>query len=162
MQYFGELRRPYFRLYVYFMLRNHHLEKKAIKKQISSVDNIPKFMKSLSWTYVSMNAVHVYTALRSFLYNHSCHNPECDGFSLLRCGGCDSASYCNGKCQEKGAKDHNCEIYQDYRRNRDEVPTIIENILEKCFVKKVSFSLHSFSKSLIIDDQNLQVLLWGS
>ena len=91
----------------------------------------------------------LYTARRSFLYNHACHNPECDGFSLLRCGGCDCASYCNGKCQEKGAKDHNCEIYQDYRRNRDEVPTIIENILEKCFVKKVSISLHSFSKSLM-------------
>ena len=69
VQYFGELRRAYFRPYVYFMLRNHHLDKKAIKKQISSVDNIPEFMKSLSWTDETM----LYTALCSFLLNHACH-----------------------------------------------------------------------------------------
>ena len=139
-------RRPYFRPYVYFMLRNHHLDKKAIKKQISSVDNIPEFMKSLSWTDETM----LYTALCGFLCNHACHNLECDGFSLVRCGGCDSASYCNVDCQEKGSRVHNCEMYQQLRTRRDVVPTIIENFLEKNFFgKKVSISLHSFSKSLM-------------
>ena len=103
-------------------------------------------MKSLSWTDEKM----LYTALCSFLYYHACHNPECDGFSLLRCGGCDSASYCNVDCQEKGSKVHNCEMYQQLRTRRDVVPTIIENFLEKNFFgKKVSISLHSFSKSLM-------------
>ena len=145
VQFFGELRRAYFRPYVYFMLRNHHLDKKAIKKQISSVDNIPEFMKSLSWTDEEM----LYTALCSFLLNHACHNPECDGFSLLRCGGCDFASYCNVECQEKGSKAHNCEYLKQFRINRDAVPTTIEFILEELFGKKVSISLHSFSKSLM-------------
>ena len=97
-QFFGELMRPYYRPYVYFMLEYHHLNKKAIKKLISSVNNIPAFMKSLSWT----NELMLYNALCEFLYRHLCHNPECNGFSLFRCGGCDSASYCNLECQEKG------------------------------------------------------------
>ena len=145
VQFFGELRRAYFRPYVYFMLRNHHLDKKAIKKQISSVDNIPEFMKSLSWTDEEMP----YTALCSFLLNHACYNLECDGFSLLRCGGCDFASYCNVECQEKGSEVHNCEYFKQFRTRIDDVPKCIENILEKLFGKKVSISLHSFSKSLM-------------
>ena len=142
---YGELLRPYLRPYVYFMLKNHHLDKKAIKKHISAVQNIPEFMKSLSWTDETM----LYTALCSFLLNHACYNLECDGFSLLRCGGCDFASYCNVECQEKGSEVHNCEYFKQFRTRIDDVPKCIENILEKLFGKKVSISLHSFSKSLM-------------
>ena len=147
VQYFGELMRPYFKPYVYFMLQNHDLDKKAIKKKISSVDNIPEFMKSLSWT----DEIMLFCALCSFLARHACRNPECDGFSLLRCGGCDSdlASYCNVECQEKGSKAHECEEEKEFRRRRDEISEMIENNLEMCLGKKVSISVHSFSKSLM-------------
>ena len=146
-KYFGQLMRPYLRPYVYFMLNNHHLDKKAIKKHISAVKNIPEFMKSLSWT----DEIMLFCALCSFLARHACRNPECDGFSLLRCGGCDSdlASYCNVECQEKGSKAHECEEEKEFRRRRDEISEMIENNLEMCLGKKVSISVHSFSKSLM-------------
>ena len=144
-QYFGELLRPYYRPYVYFMLENHHLNKKAIKKLISSVNNIPALMKSLSWT----NELMLYNALCEFLYRHLCHNPECNGFSLFRCGGCDSASYCNVECQEKGSKVHDCEMLLHFKTSREDVPKSLEKMLEICLGKKVSISIHSFSKSLM-------------
>ena len=144
-QYYGELMRSYLRPYVYFMLENHHLDKKAIKKKISSVHNVPEFMKSLSWT----SEVTLYNSLCAYLARHSCLNPECDRFSLLRCGGCDVDSYCNVECQEKGSKIHNCQMSKDYKSRRDVVPNMIQLRLEKCLGKKVCISLHSFSKSLM-------------
>ena len=144
-KYFGQLMRPYLRPYVYFMLKNHHLDKKAIKKHISAVKNIPEFMKSFSWT----KEVMLFEALCTFLARHSCQNPTCDGFSLTRCGGCDHASYCNVDCQEEGAKDHDCEISKKHRRARDFLPELIEKDLKMFLVKEPSISLHSFSKSLL-------------
>ena len=141
----GELMRPYLRPYVYFMLKNHHLDKKAIKKHISAVKNVPEFMKSLSWT----KEVMLFDALCTFLARHSCQNPACDGFSLTRCGGCDYASYCNVDCQEEGAKDHDCEDSKKCRSGRDFLPELIEKDLKICLVKEPSISLHSFSKSLM-------------
>ena len=91
----------------------------------------------------------MYNSLCSYLARHSCLNPECDRFSLLRCGGCDMDSYCNVECQEKGSKIHNCRMSKDYKSRRDVVPNMIQLRLEECLGKKVCISLHSFSKSLM-------------
>ena len=141
----GESMRPYFRPYVCFMLKHHHLGKKAIKKYISSVTNMPEFLKSLSWTKVDM----ILTTLVMFLQNHACHNPECDGFSLLRCGGCEYVAYCNVECQEKSAKSHDCEASQRSRYNDDFLPGWVEHELRICLGKEPSISVYSFSKSLM-------------
>ena len=72
--------RPYFRCYVNFVMKNP-INGRESKKIIREVENLPEFLKSLSWTGGDFI---IYTFVL-FLEDHICRGKNCGNFTYLKC-----------------------------------------------------------------------------
>ena len=143
------LQRSLFRPFVYFMMDNHHLDEKECEELINSVDNIPKYVKSLGWTRNDA----LFHALCLYLKERSCRGPGCDGFGLSFCKNCREAHYCSKECQTRdwkvGGHKSACKMLWELKAFKLMAPSTVDIALEQHLQKKLNISITTFSKMLM-------------
>ena len=85
--------RPLYQCYINFVMRNQ-VNSKDCKRIIRKIDDVPKFMQSLSCSQDCLEAT-----LFLFLMIHKCRNTGCKKFSFLKCQVCRTSYYCGRECQ---------------------------------------------------------------
>ena len=138
--------RPYLRSYVYFMLEHQNSDEDECKAFIKSVENVPKFVKSLSWTKPETMML----AMGMMMMTHACRLPECNSYSLDKCGGCVLASYCDENCQGKDWEAHRkvCNAMRIQKQKEYYVATLVESQLQMYLGKRPSLNFEMFFKAL--------------
>ena len=138
-----------------FVMRNQ-VNSKDCKRIIRKIDDVPKFMQSLSCSHDCLEAT-----LFLFLKIHKCRNTGCKKFSFLKCQDCRTSYYCGRECQVNHWSIHKkeCQNLQDSFVKQFLIPKLIQaeiqnltsvsNLSFDIFFKEVSYKVfESFYGSL--------------
>ena len=136
----------YLRPYVTFIKSNKQKSRKKCKEIIKSLEDVPKFAKSLE-----MHEVDILNLLERFVSEHKCQNPDCDIYSYLKCGDCKDAHYCDVQCQERDFSVHqnHCKILKSLRLRTWIIPDFLKNTHEQIYQKPV-ISFETFIRVLSV------------
>ena len=114
------------------------------KKIIREVENLPEFLKSLSWTGGDFN---IYTFVL-FLEDHICRGKNCGNFTYLKCKKC-FRSFCGLVCNNTGWPLHKvfCEDWGNGRNTELMVPKHIQAELQSICEEEI-ITFDNFFKEL--------------
>ena len=120
--------------YVRFIRENHMNGREKCKEMIKSLEDVPKFAKSLG-----LKDEDLFKLLCNFLSSHACEYRGCGGFSYLKCGGCLDAHYCNARCQERDFSRHKdkCSERGKFRARIMAIPCTLEVVLEHTYQEPI-------------------------
>ena len=146
VKYADELYLNFLQVYVAFIKNNKQTDPKKCKEIIKSLEDVPKFAKSLE-----MDDEDILNLLGRFVSEHICQHPDCDGFSYLKCGDCKDVHYCNVQCQEKdfSIHQHQCKIQKSTRLRTWIIPDYLKKTHEQIYQKPV-ISFETFIRVLSV------------